>query len=260
MKKRFIVANWKMQLNIAESVDLAKEMVRLWAGQGATKPDVVVALCPSHVSLSAVHTIVNGTPLAMGAQDVFWEDKGAFTGEIAPATLKELGCEYCIVGHSERRGFLGENDEMVRRKVAALLRHNIHPIVCVGETMEERRAGKRDAVGINQVRDALKDNRPFGSQRIVIAYEPRWVIGSGQAVAPEDAASMHQLIKETLYDLLPADVVDSQIPIIYGGSVDSNNLAGFLAVDVIHGVLVGGASLKAQEFIKLAEITADTVK
>jgi len=257
MKKRFLIGNWKMQLNSAESVALAREMVRLWAGQGVLKPEVVTVICPSHVSLAAVHGVVNGTPLDMGAQDVFWEDKGAFTGEIAPATLKELGCEYSLVGHSERREFLGETDEMVQRKTAALLRHNIHPIVCVGETMEERRSGRRDSVVINQVRAALKDNRPFGSQTIIVAYEPRWVIGSGQAVSPEDAASMHQLIKETLYDLLPADIVDGQVAIIYGGSVDSSNLAGFLEVDAIHGVLVGGASLKAAEFVKMAEVAAD---
>ncbi len=257
MKKKFLIGNWKMQLNSADSVAVAKEVVRLWAGQGALKPNVVTVLCPSHVSLSAVHGVLNGTSVNMGAQDVFWEDKGAYTGEIAPATLKELGCEYSLVGHSERREFLGETDEMVQKKTAALLRHNIHPIVCVGETMEERRSGRRDSVVINQVRAALKDNRPFGTQNIIIAYEPRWVIGSGQAVSPDDAASMHQLIKQTLYDLLPADIVDNQVAIIYGGSVDSSNLAGFLKVDVIHGALIGGASLKAAEFVRMAEVAAD---
>jgi len=256
-KKTYLVANWKMQLNSADSVALAKEMVRLWGGEGAQKLSTVMVLCPSHVALSAVHAVVNGTSIDMGAQDVFWEDKGAYTGEIAPATLKEFGCEYCLVGHSERRAFLGETDEMVRRKVAALLRHNIQPIVCVGETREERSAGKRDAVVINQVREALKDNRPFGTQRVIVAYEPRWVIGSGQAVAPEDAASMHQLIKETLYELYPADIVEAQTSVIYGGAVDSNNLAGFLKLDVIQGVLVGGSSLKPQEFTKMAQIAAD---
>jgi len=255
--KRYIIANWKMQLNGAGSVALAAEVVKLWNGQGAQKPDTVVVVCPSHVSLDAVHKIVNGTSVAMGAQDVFWEDKGAFTGEIAPATLKELGCEFCIVGHSERRGFLGETDEMVQKKVAALLRHNINPVICVGETLEERRAGRRDAVVINQVKAALKDNRPVGTQRVVVAYEPRWVIGSGQAVAPDDAASMHHLIKETLYDILPNDIVEQYFAIIYGGSADTKNLGGFLAVDVVQGVLVGNASLRAAEFVKMAELAAD---
>lgn len=260
MKKKFVIANWKMQLNRAASEALAKEVVRLWAGQGAAAPDVEVAVCPAHVHLESVHRLVNGTTVAMGSQDVFWEDKGAFTGEIAAPTLKELGCEYCIVGHSERRGNLNETDEMVRRKVAALLRHNIRPIVCVGETREERAAGKRDAAVIAQVQAALRDNRPFGTQFVVIAYEPRWVIGTGQAVAPEDAASMHLLIKETLFEMFPADVVEDQIAVIYGGSVDSTNFPGFLAVRDIHGALVGNASLKPAEFAKLCEQAADAAK
>jgi triosephosphate isomerase len=210
--------------------------------------------------LDAVHQAVNGTPVYMGAQDVFWEEKGQYTGEISPGTLKELGCEYCIVGHSERRSYLGETDEMIRHKVAALLKQGIHPVICVGETMEERRAGKRDAVVINQVREALKDNRPYGTQRIIVAYEPRWIIGTGQAVTPDDAASMHQLIKETLNDMLPADIIENQLSIIYGGSVEPSNVAGFLAMDVINGVLVGGASLRANDFVKLAEIAADMAK
>ncbi|MFA6603704.1 MAG: triose-phosphate isomerase [Patescibacteria group bacterium] len=255
--KRYLIANWKMQLNAAASVELAREVVKLWGAQGAGQPDTVVVVCPSHVSLDAVHKIVNGTSVAMGAQDVFWEDKGAFTGEIAAATLKELGCEFCIVGHSERRGFLGETDAMVQKKVAALLRHSITPVICVGETLEERRAGKRDSVVIGQVRAALQDNRPVGTQRIIIAYEPRWVIGTGQAVAPDDAASMHRLIKETLYDLLPNDIVEQYFSIIYGGSADTQNLAAFLAVDLIQGALVGGASLRAAEFVKMAELAAD---
>ncbi len=256
-KKTLVIANWKMQLNSADSVALAKEVVRLWAGQAAGRSDIEVVACPSHVALSAVHEILNGTPVAMGAQDVFWEDKGAYTGEISPVTLKELGCEYCLVGHSERRGFLGETDEMVQKKTAALLRHNIIPVVCVGETMEERRAGKRDAVVIAQVQAAIKGNRPVGTQKLVIAYEPRWVIGSGQAVAPDDAASMHRLIRDTLYENLPADVVDRQTTVIYGGSVDAGNMGGFIKLDVIDGVLVGGASLKAPEFVKLCELAAD---
>ncbi|MDD5251342.1 MAG: triose-phosphate isomerase [Patescibacteria group bacterium] len=260
MKNVFIIANWKMQLDDAASEALAQEVVRRWAGQGATRSDVTVVLCPSHVALERVHPVVKGTAVWLGAQDCFWEDKGAYTGEVSPVTLKQLGCEWCIVGHSERRGFLNETDEMVNRKVAALMRSGINPIVCVGETREERTAGRRDAVVIGQVRAALANIRPVGTQRIVIAYEPRWVIGTGQAVAPEDAASMHNLIIQTLFDLYPNDIVERQFSVIYGGSVDSTNLAGFLSFDVIHGALVGGAALKADEFVRLAEIAADSIK
>ncbi len=255
--KRFIIANWKMQVTAVEAESLAKAIVEKWAAQGAQSPDAVAALCAPFTALEKVGAVVRGTPIALGAQDCFWEDKGAFTGEISPAELKSLGVEYCIVGHSERRGFVGETDEMIRKKAAALLRHGLKPILCVGETREEREAGKRDAVVIGQVKSALEGNRPVGNQFIVIAYEPRWVIGTGQAVSTEDAASMHHLIIQTLQEIYPADVVERQFAVIYGGSVDSSNLRGFLKEEVIRGALVGGASLKPQEFTSLCEIAAD---
>ncbi|KPJ86174.1 hypothetical protein AMJ57_00175 [Parcubacteria bacterium SG8_24] len=253
----FAIANWKMQLNEAESMSLAKEVVRLWAGQGAEVSELKVVLCPSHVSLNEVSEAIHGTPIELGAQDVFWEDRGAFTGEVSPVTLKERGCRYCIVGHSERRQYLSETDEMVRHKVAALMRHDINPVLCVGETFEEREAGRRDAVVIGQVRAALEDIRPVGNQRLIIAYEPRWVIGTGTAVQPDDAASMHYLINETLRELYPEDVVERQCAVIYGGSVDSGNVKDFIASPVIQGVLVGGAALKAAEFVRMLEVAAD---
>ncbi len=254
---KYLVGNWKMQLNEKESEALAAEVVRLWAAQGATKPGVTVVLCPSHMALEEAAKVTRGTPVALGAQDAFWEDKGAFTGEISPKTLKELGCEFSIVGHSERRQYLGETDEMVNKKALALLRNGLTPIICVGETLDERNAGRRDAVVISQVRAALAGVQLVGTQRVIIAYEPRWVIGSGKAVSPEDAAEMHHLIIGSLQELFTPEVVDRQFSVIYGGAADSKNLAGFLAMDVIHGALVGGASLKPQEFASMAEIAAD---
>lgn len=256
----YLIANWKMQLNESESEALSAEMVRLWAAQGADKPNVTMVLCPSHMALEEAAKAVKGTPIALGAQDTFWEDKGAYTGEISPKTLKELGCEFCIVGHSERRQFLGETDEMVNKKVLALLRNGLTPIVCVGETMDERSAGRREAVVIAQVRAALAGVSLVGAQRVIIAYEPRWVIGTGKAVAPEDAAEMHHLIIGTLHELFATEAVDRQFSVIYGGAADSKNLAGFLAVDVIRGALVGGASLKPAEFAAMAEVAADSGK
>lgn len=256
----YLIGNWKMQLGEPDSEALAKDVVRLWAAQGVGKDGTAVVICPSHMAIEEVAKVVKGTPVALGSQDAFWDDKGAFTGEVSPKTLKELGCEYCIIGHSERRQHLGETDEMVNRKAVALLRNGITPIICVGETMEERRAGKRDAVVIGQVRGALAGVKPVGTQKIIIAYEPRWVIGTGQAVSPSDAAEMHHLILTALNELFPAEVVDRQCAIIYGGAVDAKNLAGFLEVPVIHGVLVGGASLKPQEFVAMAEIIADVRK
>ena len=253
-----LVGNWKMQLNETESEALAKEVVRLWAAQGAAKTGVAVVVCPSHMALEEVAKVVKGTPVALGAQDVFWEDKGAFTGEISAKTLKELGCDYCIVGHSERRQHLGETDEMVNKKVLALLRQNITPIICVGETLAERESGKRDAVVIGQVRAALAGASLVGTHRAIVAYEPRWVIGTGKAVSPEDAAEMHHLILNALHEILPSDM--DHVSVIYGGAVDAKNVAGFLAVDVIKGALVGGASLKPQDFAAMAEIAADAGK
>jgi triosephosphate isomerase len=255
--KRYLIANWKMQLNEADSAALAKDIVQRIAPQVADAENLVTVLCPSHLAIGEVADAVRGTAVGLGGQDVFWEDKGAYTGEISPATLKELGCTYCIIGHSERRQYLGETDEMVHRKAEALLRHDINPIVCVGETKEERDSGKRDAVVISQVRAALEGLRPVGNQSIVIAYEPVWVIGTGQAVDPNDAAEAHSLIRETLMEMLPADVVERQCFVIYGGSIDSGNLAGFLQVPVIEGALIGGASLRSDEFARMTEVALD---
>ena len=249
-----------MQLGEAESEALAQMVVGLWAGEGASATDVTAVVCPSHLAIEKVGAVVKGTPVALGAQDTFWADKGAYTGEVSPQTLKELGCEYCLVGHSERREFLGETDAMVNQKVKGLLGHGIVPIVCVGETKEERQAGKRDSVVIGQVRAALQDVVLVGNHRLIVAYEPRWVIGSGQAVAPEDAAEMHHLILNELHELLGAEATERQCAVIYGGSADSRNLAGFLAMDVIHGVLVGGASLKPDEFVAMCRVAVDAGK
>jgi triosephosphate isomerase len=253
---KFLIGNWKMQLSEAESERLADD-IRQLVGSWIGGTGVTAVLCPSHLALGAVSSRLAGSPLALGAQDVFWEDKGAFTGEISPLTLKELGCRFCVVGHSERREHLGETDAMVNRKVGALLRHGLTPVVCVGETRQERDAGRRDATVIGQVEAAFSAQRLVGTQSVVVAYEPRWVIGTGQAVSPADAAEMHYLIRDALHRSLGEEVVERQCHVIYGGAVDSRNLASFLAVPVIDGALVGGASLKPQEFRDMVAIAAD---
>jgi triosephosphate isomerase len=254
----YLIANWKMQLDEEMSESLAADIVRRVGALAAENEGLKIVVCPSHESLDRVGKAVKGTPVALGSQDCFWETKGAYTGEISPSTLKKAGCEFCIVGHSERRQHLGETDEMVNKKAKALLEQGMVPIICVGETMEERRAGKRDSVVISQVRKALEGIRLVSGQTVVVAYEPRWVIGSGKAVDPEDASSMHSLIRETLEEIAPG-LAESQCTVIYGGSVDPSNLAAFLAAPLVQGVLVGGASLRAEEFAKLAEIAAADV-
>lgn len=253
---KYIIANWKMQLSEAESKKAAKEMVRLWSAQAEEHPEVRMVICPGPTPLETVGDVLGGTNIALGAQDVFWEEKGAYTGEISPKTLKEVGCEYCIAGHSERREYMGETDEMVNKKTKALLKYGMVPIICVGETRAERDEGRKDAVVISQVKAALEGVSLVGNQKIIVAYEPRWVIGTGQAVSPDDAASMHHLINETIKGLYPSAPKD-QFTVIYGGSADSKNIAGFMAMDVINGVLVGTAALNVEEFIRMAEIMAD---
>lgn len=252
---KYLIANWKMQLDEKESEKLAADVHREVGGWLAGS-DLAVVLCPSHLALGAVGRVVSASPLALGAQDTFWEDKGAYTGEVSPAALKEIGCGYCLVGHSERRQHLGETDEMVCRKVGALLRHGITPVVCVGETREERAAGRREAVVIGQVEAALAGHRPAGTERVIVAYEPRWVIGTGQAVAPEDAAEMHSLIRDALHRLYGEESAARNFAVIYGGAVDSGNIRAFLDVPVIEGALVGGASLKPLEFRAMAATAA----
>jgi triosephosphate isomerase len=252
MKKTIFVANWKMNLSVAETVNLTVRLKERLAETDLGKTEII--LCPSFTSIFPLRDILqkdNPLNFHLGAQNVFWEEKGAFTGEISPKMLEEVGCSHVIVGHSERRQNLGETDEMVNGKVKAVLGHDLTPIVCVGETFEERQKGIRDVVVARQTEQAIKGAELFGNKKIIIAYEPVWVIGTGQAVDPEDAEHSHRMIRETLLEIFPADVVAKHFQIIYGGSIDSKNIRDFVEKETIEGVLVGGASLKADEFVKM---------
>jgi len=236
-----------MKLNPRESVALAQDILRTLK----TKAEVV--LCPSYVSLLPVAEIISGTGVLLGAQDVFWEAHGAFTGEVSPDELKEAGCTFVIVGHSERRQNLSETDEMVHRKTEVALHSGLIPIVCVGETFQQRQDNEHHHVIISQVAAAMNGLELKNDQRLVVAYEPVWVIGTGQAIRPEQAAEMHQLIRQALLDTFPLGAVDKQIQIIYGGSVDSRNVADFTKLQYTNGVLVGTASLTADGFASVAK-------
>ena len=189
--------------------------------------------------------------IRIGAQNVHWEPKGAFTGETSVVMLKEAGCYCCIVGHSERRQYLGETDEMVHRKVAAALSAGLVPIICVGETFEQRQTGHQDYALIQQTSRALEGIALTEDQQLIVAYEPVWVIGTGQAINPDQAQTAHQVIRQTLIDLFPLTLVTENIRIIYGGSVDSGNVADFVRLEHTAGVLVGNASLDAGAFAAL---------
>jgi len=242
------MANWKMKLLGKEAEELAEEFTKLYKPVGEAE----VVLCPDYLNLRPIFKIIKGKEIKLGAQDCFWEEAGAFTGEISPRSLKEAGCEFVILGHSERRTFLGETDKMVNKKVLAVLQENLIPVICVGETFDERQEGNKDFVIMNQVNKALAGVDIINNE-LIIAYEPVWVIGSGQAVEPEEAEHTHQVIRQVLVDKFELDTVKEKIRIIYGGSVDPTNIQEFLAMSNIKGALVGGASLDSSTFNELVK-------
>lgn len=247
-KNKIVIANWKMKLSLEETRVLAKKMVTKF--RGVKKIDIAVS--PNFLSLQEVSKILDDSVIKLGAQDVFWENAGAYTGEVSPDLLKELGCKYIIIGHSERRKFLMENYEMIHRKVNTVLEtESLVPVVCIGENWEERKTDRRDFVIFDQLQQALGGLKVSSSKNIVIAYEPIWAIGSGTAIEPAEAEYAHKVIKLTLNDMFGQATVEKNFHIIYGGSINSSNVVGFLGSENIDGLLVGGASLDATEFHKL---------
>lgn len=241
MRKPYIAGNWKMNTNEAEAAALARGVAETTAGAQAD-----VAVCVPFPYLATVRDVLKGTHVAVGAQDVFWEPSGAFTGEVSLPMLQEF-CSVVIIGHSERRQFFGETDETVRKKLAAALASPLDPIVCVGETLEERRGGHTEDVLQRQVREGLRDIDL--SARVTIAYEPVWAIGTGETATPDVAQEACAFIRLQLRDL--AGDAAEQIRIQYGGSVNADNAAELLGQPDIDGALVGGASLKADQFAQI---------
>jgi len=241
MRKWIVIGNWKMNNTIPESIALAKS-VREGASdfQGGA-----VVLAPPFTALYAVHEALKGSSLAVAAQNMYYEDRGAFTGEIAPSMLKDIGCSYVIIGHSERRKYFHENDADVNLKVKKALGGGLVPVMCVGETDEERERGVTQEVVGRQVKNGLAGLS--GIENIVIAYEPVWAIGTGKVATPEQAQDVHAFLRGILrkhYGDAASDVI-----ILYGGSVTKDNSGDLIAMDDIDGVLVGGASLKADGFL-----------
>jgi triosephosphate isomerase (TIM) len=255
MKKSIIIANWKMNLSFQEAKILAKKIIK-GTKEISSSNNLEVVICPPFMSLPAVVKFFGPKKdfLFCGAQDCFWEEQGGFTGEVSPVDLKEIGCDYVILGHSERRNILKETDEMVHKKVRAALNSGLIPIICVGETRQEREKGLKEQIIINQITQALEGIRLNPHQKIILAYEPVWVIGSGQAMDPLEAEYMSKIIKQRMIDLYPLPIVNNNLCIIYGGSIDAQTAKDFLNQETIDGVLVGGASLKAEEFIKICKI------
>lgn len=234
---KLIVANWKMNGTLAEAESRAHAIAA-----GRTMAKLVV--CPPFVHIPAVAQALNGSMVALGAQDCHWESKGAFTGDTSAAMLGEMGCSFVIVGHSERRHGKGEDDAMVQRKAAAAIGTGLTPIICVGETLDQREAKQADAV----VKAQLAGSLPKGTKSYVVAYEPVWAIGTGMNASKDDVASMHATIRAEVKALYP----EASVTILYGGSVKPNNSAELLALKDVDGLLVGGASLVPADFLAIA--------
>ena len=248
MRKLFIAGNWKMNMLSGEAVALASGLKETVGEQ----TDVDVAVCPPFPSLTVVRDAVAGSVIALGAQNMHWEASGAFTGEVSAAMLKDAGCAYVILGHSERRQMFGETSEIVNRKVKAAIAAGLKPIVCVGETIEERKSDKTTEVVTKQVKGSLANLGADEMAEVTVAYEPIWAIGTGLTPSPDQADAVHVLIRSVLAGLSTDDVAEG-VRIQYGGSVKPGNAKEFLAQTDIDGALVGGASLKVDAFTGIIE-------
>ncbi|MFA6526688.1 MAG: triose-phosphate isomerase [Candidatus Buchananbacteria bacterium] len=250
--RSIIIANWKMNLGYRDSMKLARDFADVIGSDGVNGKDVIV--CPSASSFLLISEVLKEAGVKMGAQDLFWENEGEYTGCESPKFLHEAGCRYAIIGHSERRRHLGEANEQIHKKIKAALEVGITPILCVGETAEERRNHRTDHVILSQVISALKGIDLIPSEQIIIAYEPVWVIGSGQAIEPHEAEHAFRIIHQAIIDLWPLTIRQNNVRIIYGGSVDGSNAKDFTNLDHFNGFLVGGASLKAEEFLAIVNL------
>jgi len=243
MRKPFIAGNWKMNLTTREAVALAKKLVESLAGV----TQVEIGIAPVYTVLPAVAEVVRGSNVQLLAQNLFWVDSGAYTGEVSGPMLKDAGCSHVIVGHSERRQYFGETDESVNKKLKAAFASGLVPIFCVGETLAEREQGRTFAVVERQVKGGLQDIPATDAAKIVVAYEPVWAIGTGKTATPAQAQEVHAHIRSLLARLYGQELAD-QVRIQYGGSVKADNIAVLMQQPDLDGALVGGASLKADSF------------
>lgn len=242
MRKPIIAGNWKMNKTIKESLDMIEELKSYDLDKNVEK-----VLCVPFLSLKDMKKACEGTDIKIGAQNMHWEESGAFTGEVSPIMLKELDIDYVIIGHSERRLYFNETDETVNKKVLKALEYNINPIMCVGETLEEKEAGNEKEVVKNQIVKGLKDVPSEEMEKIVVAYEPIWAIGTGKTASSDDANEMIGYIRQIIEEIYNNDVKE-KVRIQYGGSVKPSNVSELMKKEEIDGALVGGASLNAQDF------------
>ncbi|WP_147804331.1 triose-phosphate isomerase [Alkalicoccus halolimnae] len=248
MRKPIIAGNWKMNKTKSEAVSFLQEV----KGKVPASDKVESVVCSPDLFLDALVQEAKGTDVKIAAQNMHFEDNGAFTGETSPAALKDLGVEYVVIGHSERRDMFGETDESVNKKVHAAINHGLTPIVCVGETLDERESNKTNDVVTRQVKEGLKDLTKEQAELVVVAYEPVWAIGTGKTASSEDANTTCGVIREALGTAFTTETAGA-VRIQYGGSVKPANIKELLGQSDIDGALVGGASLEADSFLQLTE-------
>jgi len=253
MRKPFVAGNWKENTDSRSSVELAKAVV---AGSvGLAREKVTVAVIPPFVYLQSVVQAVSSSGVAVGAQDVYFEPKGAFTGEISPAMLKDVGCAYVLCGHSERRHVIGESEELVGKKTTAAIGGGLLPILCVGELLQERDGGQTEQVVARHLKTGLAGLHADKAAAVTIAYEPVWAIGTGRTATPQQAQEVHAFIRNLLVGMYDANLA-REMRILYGGSVKADNAKELMAQEDVDGLLVGGASLKADEFVRIIQAAA----
>ncbi len=252
MKRYMIAGNWKMNMLRVEASELTQNIL---TGVADLEDNLDIVLAPPYTSLDIVKEIIANTDIKLAAQDVFWEDRGAYTGEISPAMLIDAGCDWTIVGHSERRSILGETDAIVRKKINASLEDGMAVIVCVGETLEQREHGHTIDIVTAQVESAISNLELEDLTRLVIAYEPIWAIGTGKNATPEQAEQVHATIREITGNIFSQD--SENIRIIYGGSVNLENIRELINMENIDGALIGGAGLDADSFVSIVKIAGE---
>lgn len=251
-RTRIIAGNWKMNKTYSEAVALAQELSDVLKEQGSGECPVDVIVCPPLVDLKGVSSVIafDKAPFTLGAQNVYWEKSGAFTGETSPEMLNDLDCDYCIIGHSERRGYFGETDADIQRKAEALIAADICPILCCGESLEIREKGEHVSFVVNQIKHDVANLSLSSARQLVIAYEPIWAIGTGKTATPADAQEVCSAIRGELACQFGSELA-SGIRVLYGGSAKPGNVSAFLSEQDVDGALVGGASLVAESFAQM---------
>lgn len=249
MRKTIIAGNWKMNMTPSEAKGFIEELVPRVKNCGRCE----IVICPPAIDIQAVSEAVKGTNIKLGAQNVHWEEKGAFTGEISVPMLREFGVEYAIIGHSERRAYFGETDESVNKRARFALKNGITPIICVGESLAQRRAGETNALVSKQIKAALSGMTTQDVMKTVVAYEPIWAIGTGETATPDEANDTIWIVRNAIAEKF-GDIAAEAVRILYGGSMNENNAFSLIGKQQIDGGLIGGASLKADKFAVICRV------